>query len=177
MTQPTGLTVWTIGHSTRTTEEFVELLKINQIDTIVDVRRWTLSKKHPHFSGTELPPALLAEGINYHWIEALGGRRDTTPDSPHVVWRNASFRGYADHMQTDTFAEGFDELVNMTASRKVAIMCSEAVWWRCHRSMISDDLRAHGIEVRHILSKTQTMSHPMTAPARIVDGKLTYLEG
>ena len=173
--QPAGpATIWTVGHSTRPLDEFLGLLDEYRIEMIADVRRFPGSRKYPQY-GTDALAATLAEhAIGYRWLEVLGGRRRVAPDSPNTAWRNASFRGYADYMATREFAQGLVELLDVARQSCTALMCAEAVWWRCHRSMISDALCVRGIEVIHILDAKHTLVHPMTSPARIVRGKLTY---
>jgi uncharacterized protein (DUF488 family) len=117
---------------------------------------------------------LIEKGIEYVPIKKLGGRRRAAPDSPNTVWRNAAFRGYADYMDTDEFKEGISELLKLARRRRTAIMCAEAVWWRCHRSMISDYLKASGVTVEHILDEKKNTIHPFTAAAKVEDGKLSY---
>lgn len=168
-------TVWTIGHSTRSLDEFLALLEIYDIGTIADVRSFPGSRKYPHFGQDALAAALRQHGIAYEWLKALGGRRRPRPDSPHTTWRNASFRAYADYMQTPAFQDVIRELEDCAKHTRIALMCAEAVWWRCHRSMISDRLCVDGVHVVHILGERHETVHPMTGPARVVDGRLTYL--
>jgi uncharacterized protein (DUF488 family) len=167
-------TIWTIGHSTRGIEEFLGLLAESRIDVVADVRSFPGSRKNPQYGKEALAASLAAQAIGYQWLPALGGRRRAAADSPNTAWRNASFRGYADYMSTAGFARGLVQLLELATGARAAIMCSEAVWWRCHRSMIADALCARGIEVMHILGAKHTVLHPMTAPARIVNGALTY---
>jgi uncharacterized protein (DUF488 family) len=167
-------TIWTIGHSTRTLEEFLGLLTEYRIEAIADVRRFPGSRRYPHFAGDALAATLPAHGIAYQWLPKLGGRRKVQPGSPNTAWRNASFQGYADYTATAEFAEGLAELLKLAASKRTALMCAEAVWWRCHRSIISDVLKLRGIEVIHIIDATHTTVHPYTSPARIVGGQLSY---
>jgi uncharacterized protein (DUF488 family) len=165
--------IWTIGHSTRTIDEFVSLLKENEINLLADVRAWPGSKRYPQFNKEGLEESLTA--IHYEHFPELGGRRKSTPDSNNTAWRNASFRGYADYMETEQFQRGIERLLDVAAeSGATAIMCAEAVWWRCHRSLIADYLKARGLEVMHILGAKKVESHPYTSAARIVDGKLSY---
>ena len=166
--------IWTIGHSTRTLEEFLELLKIYGIEHLVDVRRFPGSRKFPQFNKENLESVLVEEGFCYTYLEALGGRRKGNPDSKNTVWRHPSFRGYADYMETLEFKEAFSELEALASHKKCAIMCSEAVWWRCHRAMISDQLKANGWKVIHIMGEKNQQEHPYTKPAKIEDGQLTY---
>ena len=167
-------TIWTIGHSTRPIEEFLDLLAAARIQTIADVRSFPGSRKYPQYGKEALAAALASHSIGYQWLQALGGRRRASPDSPNTAWRNASFRGYADYMSSEEFEHGLTQLLVMASKARTAIMCAEAVWWRCHRSMIADALCVRGIEVVHILDAKHTKVHPMTAPARIVRGELTY---
>jgi len=166
--------LWTVGHSTRTIEEFVDILRHNQIEILVDVRHFPGSRRFPHFNKHELRDALTTPGICYEHLVELGGRRPVRPDSRNVAWRNASFRGYADYMETGPFRDGVDRLLEFARADRTAIMCSEAVWWRCHRSMIADDLKARGWQVFHILSANKTQEHPYTSAARLVEGQLSY---
>lgn len=151
------------------------MLEAADIKVIADVRRFPGSRKYPQYGKEALTATLAAHTIGYHWLQALGGRRRVSPDSPNTVWRNASFRGYADYMSSAEFEHGLVQLVKVANKARTAIMCSEAVWWRCHRSMIADALCVRGIEVVHILDAKHRKAHPMTAPARIVRGELTYV--
>jgi uncharacterized protein (DUF488 family) len=166
--------IWTIGHSTRSIEEFLSLLVGGGIEVIADVRSFPGSRKYPQYGREALATTLAANAINYHWLPALGGRRRTSPDSRNTAWRNASFRGYADYMSSPEFAQGLVQLLEVSNKGRTAIMCSESVWWRCHRSMISDALCVRGIEVTHILDAKHAVAHPMTSPARVVGGVLSY---
>ena len=166
--------IWTIGHSTRPIEEFLDLLAAARIQTIADVRSFPGSRKYPQYGKETLAATLAAHSIGYHWLQALGGRRRVSPDSPNTAWRNPSFRGYADYMSSTEFERALAQLLKVASKARTAIMCAEAVWWRCHRSMIADALCVRGIEVVHILDAKHSMVHPMTAPARIVRGELTY---
>jgi uncharacterized protein (DUF488 family) len=175
MVQPA--TVWTIGHSTRSLEQLVELLRHHQIEAIADVRRFPGSRRLPQFGEAALREGLEALGLHYQWIEELGGRRRPLKDSPNLAWRNSSFRGYADHLRSDEFDRGLQHLLEMAAQRRTAMMCAEVLWWRCHRSLVSDVLKMRGIEVLHIQDEKPPAAHPFTAPARLVDGQLSYAEG
>src|SRR5690349_23479642 len=168
------VTIWTIGHSTRSLEDFLALLSANEIEAVADVRRFPGSRRWPHFATKPLEAALENRGLLYAWFPELGGRRKPIPDSPNTAWRNAGFRGYADYMATEAFAEGLERLVNLASGLRTAIMCAEAVWWRCHRGLIADALRWLGFEVIHILGPGSTAIHPYTAAARIVGGRLSY---
>ena len=167
-------TAWTIGHSTRSAAQFIQILKSHQIEALVDVRSFPGSRRYPHFNKTELARLLQENGVDYVHIPELGGRRKPNRDSKNTAWKNASFRAYADHMETGEFEKGIESLFALGEKKRRAIMCSEAVWWRCHRSLISDYLKANGVEVIHIIDEKTTQPHPYTSAARIVDGKLTY---
>jgi uncharacterized protein (DUF488 family) len=166
--------VWTIGHSTRTEADFLGLLAEHQIEAVADVRRYPGSRRWPHFGSTVLAATLQAYDIDYVWLPRLGGRRPPAPDSPNTRWRSPQFRGYADYLHTEPFAENLALLVNLSCGVRTAIMCAEAVWWRCHRGLIADVLRWQGFDVIHILGPGSTAPHPYTAAARIVQGQLTY---
>jgi uncharacterized protein (DUF488 family) len=170
----TSSTIWTIGHSTRTIEEFIDLLREYQIQILVDVRHFPGSRRFPHFNKPQLAKALSAAGVGYEHLVELGGRRPARPDSHNLLWRNPSFRGYADYMETAPFRGGIDRLLKIARNGRTAIMCSEALWWRCHRSMIADDLKAKGVQVLHILGLHKIQEHPYTSAARLVNGKLSY---
>ena len=167
--------IWTIGHSTRTIDEFISLLQANQIRSLADVRTLPGSRRYPQFNKETLADSLGNAGIRYEHFPELGGRRKPREDSPNTAWRNASFRGYADYMETEQFRKSVARLLDRAADAgPTAIMCAEAVWWRCHRSLISDYLKARGIEVMHILDANKTEPHPYTSAARIVNGNLNY---
>lgn len=167
--------IWTIGHSTRTIDEFLSLLKENEIKLLADVRAWPGSKRYPQFNKEALAESLNAQGIRYEHFPELGGRRKPKPDSRNTAWRNTSFRGYADYMETGQFQKGIERLVGLAREAgPAAIMCAEAVWWRCHRSLVSDYLKAQGIEIMHILGVNKVEPHPYTSAARIVNGELSY---
>ncbi len=166
--------IWTIGHSTRSIDEFIEMLRSFDIQILVDVRSFPGSRRYPHFNREALEEALRGAGFEYIHTKELGGRRRASPDSLNIAWRNESFRGYADYMETDAFRDGVARLRALAADQRTAIMCSEAVWWRCHRSMIADYLKALGIEVIHILAAQKSEEHPYTSAARIVNGELSY---
>lgn len=167
-------TIWTIGHSSRPLDEFLALLAQHRVEVLADVRRFPGSRRQPQYAQDALAASLARKKNRYCWLPALGGRRRARADSPNGAWRNASFRGYADHMASEEFARGMDELLALAAGRRTAIMCAEAPWWRCHRALIADQLCAVGIEVIHILDRTRSVAHPMTAPARLVRGALSY---
>jgi uncharacterized protein (DUF488 family) len=167
--------IWTIGHSTRTIAVFISLLAEHGIRLLVDVRSLPGSKRYPQFNKETLADSLGKVGIRYEHFPELGGRRKARNDSRNTAWRNASFRGYADYMDTEEFHKGIERLLHLASkSGPSAIMCAEAVWWRCHRGLISDYLKARGIEVLHIVDANKTEPHPYTSAAGIVDGKLSY---
>ena len=167
--------IWTIGHSTRKIDIFISLLEKSGIKLIVDVRMFPGSKRYPQFNKEPLANSLGEHGIRYEHFPELGGRRKPTPDSRNIAWRNEAFRGYADYMETEEFRKGVDRLVQLAPeSGPAALMCAEAVWWRCHRALISDFLKARGVEVTHIVDLAKTEPHPFTSAARIVNGELTY---
>lgn len=167
-------TIWTIGHSTRPLDEFLGLLAAWRIEAVADVRRYPGSRRYPYFASDALVVTLPAHGIAYRWFPRLGGRRKVQPGSPNTAWRNAAFQGYADYTATAEFAEGLAELLSFAAGQRTAMMCAEAVWWRCHRSIVADVLKLRGIEVIHILDAAHSTVHPYTSPAHIVDGRLSY---
>jgi uncharacterized protein (DUF488 family) len=167
--------LWTIGHSTRKIDQFTSLLEENGIKLVVDVRALPGSKRYPQFNKEALAQSLRERGIRYGHFPELGGRRKPRPDSRNTAWRNASFRGYADYMETEEFRKGAERLLDLAnKTGRTAIMCAEAVWWRCHRALISDYLKAQGIEVTHIVDANKSEPHPYTSAARTVDGALSY---
>jgi uncharacterized protein (DUF488 family) len=167
--------IWTIGHSSRTIEEFIGALQANEIKLVADVRLLPGSKRYPQFNKEELAKSLNEQGIEYEHFPQLGGRRKARKDSRNTAWRNESFRGYADHLETAEFASAIARLREMAVRNgATAIMCAEVVWWRCHRSLISDYLKAAGVEVIHIVDARTLQLHPFTSAAKIVNGKLDY---
>jgi uncharacterized protein (DUF488 family) len=163
----------TVGHSTRALEEFLALLREARVPLLVDVRRFPGSRRHPQFSRDALARALEAEGMGYQHEGDLGGRRDARPDSPNTAWRNEAFRGYADHMASPEFGAALQRL--QAAPERTAVMCAEAVPWRCHRQLIADALVARGVEVRHILGPGRREPHALNPSAVIAaDGGITY---
>src|SRR5579872_6400714 len=169
----TGL-IWTVGHSTRAIEEFLALLREEAIETVADVRRIPASRRHPQFGQRALAEALAAVGIGYEHFLELGGLRRPRPDSPNTGWRHEAFRGYADYMSTKAFRDGATRLEDLAASRRVAVLCAEALWWQCHRRLVADYLTAAGHRVVHILAPGKSEPHRLTAPAHLVDGALSY---
>ncbi|HJU94102.1 MAG TPA: DUF488 domain-containing protein [Pyrinomonadaceae bacterium] len=167
-------TIWTVGHSTRSAEEFGQILTGHGIKVLVDVRMFPGSRRYPQFNKPALSESLEQLGIEYKHEPRLGGRRTPRADSHNTAWRNASFRAYADHMETEDFRNGVKELLQLASGARTAVMCAEAVWWRCHRSLISDYLKAAGHTVMHIVDQKKTEEHPFTSAARIVDGELSY---
>lgn len=173
--------VYTIGHSNREASQFVALLRAHDIELLVDVRRFPGSRRLPHFNREALEQTLRDAGIDYLWMESLGGRRsrkdaaDADVDSADVAgWENSSFRSYAAYMQTPAFEAALDELVEHASTRRTAIMCSEAMWWQCHRRLISDALVARGHTVLHIMSEAKPKPHVVTEFARVAGDRVTY---
>ena len=167
------MTVFTIGHSTRTSEAFVALLREAGVAVVADVRRFPFSRRYPQFNGEALAKTLAAAGIGYRHLPALGGRRATPPDgreSQHTLWREEAFRNYADYAETPEFRAAFADLMTLARERATAIMCAEAVWWRCHRRIIADYLLAAGCEVEHILDGK-------IEPARLTPGATVRPDG
>ena len=166
--------IYTIGHSTRPIEELLEILTGSQVALLADVRRYPGSKRNPQYNREALAASLVAAGIDYAHYEALGGRRSTTPQSTNTAWDEPAFRGYADYMQTPAFEAALDGLIARAAQQATAVMCSEAVPWRCHRTLIADALLARGIEVIHLLGAGQARAHKLTPFARVEGGRVTY---
>jgi uncharacterized protein (DUF488 family) len=166
--------VWTVGHSTREIEEFVGLLSGYGIGVLADVRRYPASRKFPHFNTENLSASLEGSGMEYLPLPELGGRRRPRPDSRNTAWRNLSFRGYADYMESDDFRSGVGRLLESARARRTAVMCSELLWWRCHRALVADHLKADGVHVIHILGPEKSAVHPYTSAAQVVAGKLSY---
>ena len=169
-------TIYTIGHSTRTTEQFIELLRAHGIEELVDVRTIPRSRHNPQFGKEELAASLQQAGIAYMHLGKLGGLRHASKDSVNIGWQNTSFRGFADYMATPEFQTGLDELKALAEKKTVAIMCAEAVPWRCHRSLIADALAVQGWQVLHIQSRKTASPHEPTTFLKVQDGKLTYPE-
>ncbi len=167
--------IYSIGHSTRSGTEFIDILRAHQIAILADIRTLPGSRRNPQFNRVELSEALQRAGIKYAHLPQLGGlRKSIGPQSPNQGWRNASFRGYADYMQTDEFATGLGELLKLASRGRLAMMCAEAVPWRCHRSLVSDALLARDICVQHITGRGQVSPHEMTSFASVRAGKVTY---
>ena len=169
-----NLTIWTVGHSNRRIQDFLFLLKTYQINFLADVRRFPGSRRLPHFNREALEQSLAEVEIHYMHFPELGGKRTTRADSRNGGWKNLSFRGYADHMETSEFQTAVGHLKDFAARQNLAVMCAEVLWWQCHRSLIADVVKVQGARVLHILSATKIEEHPYTSPARIVDGELSY---
>jgi len=168
------LTVFTIGHSTRTLKEFLELLRAHGIERVVDVRSIPRSRHNPQFNRETLSAKLRGARIGYVHLRRLGGLRHARRDSPNMGWRNASFRGFADYMQTPEFEKGLQRLIKLAKQKKSSIMCAEAVPWRCHRSLIADALTVRGIRAAHIVSGKRVQVHTLTPFARVRGDRITY---
>jgi len=167
-------TVYTIGHSTRSILEFADMLRSFNIEVLVDIRSFPGSRKYPHFDQEVLERHMTDAGMKYVHLRDLGGRRKPNKDSANTAWRNAAFQGYADYMETDEFKLAIKELEELASHQTVAYMCSEAVWWRCHRALVSDYLKVNGWKVLHIMDKDKATEHPYTKPAKQAQGKLFY---
>lgn len=166
--------IWTIGHSNISFQDFLELLKEFRIEILADVRSYPGSRKFPWFNREYLAENIPQEGIEYILIKNLGGRRKANPNSHNTAWKNIQFRGYADYMETPDFMEGINELTSYAFRKRTSYMCSEVLWWRCHRSMISDYLKLKGWKVTHIMGKNKTEEHPYTKQAKIINDRLEY---
>jgi uncharacterized protein (DUF488 family) len=173
----TELTVYSIGHSTRSSEEFIGLLEASRIEVLADVRRMPGSRRLPQFDATTLSRSLSAQEIDYCWISQLGGRRRPQAESSNTGWRHAAFRAYADHMVTEEFADGLFELLMLANGRRTVMMCAEVLWWRCHRRLIADALVVLGLRVVHIFNEDKQEVHQLAPPAQLVGGELTYGSG
>lgn len=167
-------TLWTVGHSTRTADEFVSVLRVHAIESLVDVRRFPGSRRLPQFNEDALAAALGAHGIGYRSLRSLGGRRRPQADSINTGWRHEAFRGYADHLATREFQEGLHELLRIARERRTTLMCAEMLWWQCHRRLIADVLLSLGHPVLHIRGEQPPEPHQIREPARIVNGVLSY---
>lgn len=166
--------IYTVGHSTRTIEDFIHLMKTYAIETVVDVRKIAKSRHNPQYSEDALRKSLGENDITYRRFEGLGGLRHTTPESLNIGWKNVSFRGYADYMQTPEFAESVEQLIALAADSQTVIMCAEAVPWRCHRSLIGDALVIRGIVVEDIISESSCKPHKLTSFAKVNGNTITY---
>jgi uncharacterized protein (DUF488 family) len=168
------VTIYTIGHSTRTLDDFLALLHAHQISQLADVRTVPKSRRHPHFAGEALARTLPGAGIAYRHVAALGGLRKPRKDSRNTAWRHESFRGYADHMETAEFQRALEDVLAWSGAQPTVVMCAEAVWWQCHRQLIADALVARAVEVRHIMSLRSAPLHTLTAFGHVHDGRVTY---
>ena len=169
------LSVWTVGHSTRSSDAFRWLLTLHSIELVVDVRRFPGSRRLPYFAADPLARDLAAVGILYCWIPELGGRRRPNPASINQAWHHSAFRAYADHIATEEFAAGLNELLMLASGLRTAIMCAELLWWRCHRRIIADVLTALDVRVLHLRDERPGELHCLGPPARLVAGTLTYV--
>jgi uncharacterized protein (DUF488 family) len=169
--------IWTVGHSNHPLEKFVGILKAHGIERLIDVRRFPMSRKWPHFNAGSLAASLSAEGIEYSGMPELGGRRKPRPDSPHTAWRAGAFRGYADFMDSPEFEESLGRAIALAGERRSAIMCAEALPWRCHRSILSDVFLVRGWEVREILNEKDARPRKLPAFARVEGDRVIYDRG
>jgi len=166
--------IFTVGHSTLPIERFITLLQTYCIERLADIRTIPRSRHNPQFNDTALAASLTAHHLEYMHIQALGGLRHARKDSPNTGWRNASFRGYADHMQTSAFQDALEALIQMSRQKRIAIMCAEAVPWRCHRSLVADALNVRGVPVIEILSEISYRMHQLTPFAQVEGERITY---
>ena len=168
------LAVFTIGHSTHTWKDFLELLRAHRVKRVIDVRSIPRSRRNPQFNRETLATKLRAARIGYVHLRKLGGLRHARRDSPNMGWRNASFRGFADYMQTSEFDAGLQRLIKLARQKRSALMCAEAVPWRCHRSLIADALIVRGVRVEHIMSEKRSRAHSLTSFGRVRHNRVTY---
>jgi len=168
------VTLYTIGHSTRTLDEFIALLRAHSVAQLADVRTIPKSRRHPHFAADALSLSLAGAGIGYRHARELGGLRKPAAGSRNMAWRHQGFRGYADYMETAAFEDALDALVDWSRKARTTVMCAEAPWWRCHRQLIADALVARGLEVRHIMSARESAEHTLTEFARVDATRVTY---
>ena len=168
------LCIWTIGHSTLSSDDFRQALAIHTIELVADVRRFPGSRRLPQFGADALAQDLALDGILYRWIPELGGRRRPNAESTNLAWRHPAFRAYADHVATEEFAQGLNELLMLAHGLRTALMCAEVLWWRCHRRLIADVLATLGIKVFHLRGGEAPTLHHVALPGRIVGGTLTY---
>jgi len=171
------VSLFTIGHSTRAIEEFIELLRSNGVRQLIDIRTIPKSRRNPQFVADALAKSLHDAGIDYLHLKALGGLRHPRPDSPNLGWRNASFRGYADYMQTPEFEAAIKRAIEFAREKKTALMCAEAVPWRCHRSLVADALTVRGIEVKEIMGASPPKEHKLTSFASVHGSRILYPKG
>ena len=166
--------IFTIGHGTKSIDEFISLLKTYEVQRVVDIRTIPRSRHNPQFNKEILPESLKKVRIGYIYIKGLGGLRHSKKDSVNTAWRNASFRGFADYMQTEEFKENIDRLIRLAKQKKIVIMCAESVPWRCHRSLIADALLVRGIQVKHIMSQKTCNDHTLTPWANVKNVQIIY---
>ena len=171
---PTALTIFTVGHSSRSIEDFIELLRSNGVTQLIDIRTIPKSRHNPQFNSDALAASLRAARVRYIQLKALGGLRHAKADSVNLGWRNASFRGFADYMQTDQFAAALDRVIKLAEDRATALMCAEAVPWRCHRSLVADALAVRKIRVLEIVSSAEPKEHKLTPFARVRGTRIAY---
>lgn len=174
MKQTEQILIWTVGHSTHSISDFIDILSSFQIETLIDIRRFPGSRRYPHFNKEALETSLAEANVKYCHVVELGGRRKPLPDSKNNGWRLDAFRGYADYMETDAFQDGIKRLEGIALKERTAYMCSEAVWWSCHRALVSDYLKVKGWTVMHIMSREKAQEHPFTSPAKYMSGTLSY---
>jgi uncharacterized protein (DUF488 family) len=175
---PRELKLYTVGHSTHPIERFLELVIQHRIAILADIRSFPSSRRWPQFNQEPFAAALSRAGVEYRWIKRLGGRRHSTrPDSPHTGWTVAAFRSYADYTETRDFTEGIDELTAAAMDARTSIMCSEGLWWRCHRRIVSDQMTVRGWAVEHIMPDGKLASHRLPEFASVVDGRIIYDDG
>lgn len=172
--RPERVVVFTVGHSTRPIEEFLALMQRNGIRRVMDIRTIPKSRRNPQYNRDALAHALRQAKIGYTHLKSLGGLRRAQKDSVNTAWRNASFRGYADYMQTPEFERGLRRAIQLATTKRCALMCAEAVPWRCHRSLVADALSAHGIEVKEIVGSAAPRDHKMTPFAKVRGTRITY---
>lgn len=168
------MTIWTIGHSTRSAGEFLALLEAHGVKGVADVRAFPASRRHPHFGRQRLQPLLESHGVAYWHLPSLGGHRVPRPDSPNPAWREDAFRGYADHLSSGEFRAGLEELLEFASKCEVSVMCAEGRWQQCHRQLIADVLVVRGVEVRHIMAVAESEPHVLTSSARVTGDTVTY---
>lgn len=169
-------TVWTVGHSTHSFPEFLDILQAQAIETVADVRRFPGSRRHPQFGAEALSRSLATHGIDYHWFSELGGRR--RPDALEAegsAWRHPSFRAYAQHLRSEEFAQGLHSLLHVAKASRTAVMCSELLWWRCHRRLIADVMVFCGWKVIHLMSAMEHIEHRLSAPVSVSPKGLSYI--
>lgn len=168
------VTIWTVGHSIHSREGFNEILIKHRMEVVADVRAFPSSRRYPHFNKEILARSLACLDVGYQHLPTLGGRRKPSAESRNTALKNTSFRAYADYMETDAFRRGIGSLLELAARQRTAVMCAEALWWRCHRSLIADYLKVQRAQVIHIMSATKSEVHLYTAAASVEEGRLSY---